>query len=146
MFLVKLSKTFCLQFIMFVTSKYMHHYLSRHEMKIHPIYFLHACYRSNECLNSFWPHSFFIKITKFNLPVKRQTCLWGMLDFSIHLIFHLNFLTSDCRLAFRSASIQSTIHGLKQVLDSTIFDSLFHSNVNHNTEEKICHYYSFIDH
>ncbi len=43
------------------------------------------------------------------------------------------FLTIDCKLAFRSASIQSTTAGENNVLHCIVS---FHSELHHNTEEK----------
>lgn len=80
-------------------------------------------------------HSFLNVITREKTDFSVVTYARLLLSFCLHKLF----LTIDCKLAFRSSSIQSTTDGENNVLHYILS---FHSDVHHNTEEKICRYFS----
>lgn len=85
------------------------------------LWFIHLC------MCFFLTSQFLIKMSKINLPVKRQTVWWLQLFCLIKL---RPFRTIICKLAFRSAWLPpSNQHSPRST------NNLFHSDVRHNTEE-----------
>ncbi len=74
-------------------------------------------------------HSFLAVITREKTDFSEVTYTRLLQSFSLLK----PFLTIDCKLAFRSASIQSTTAGENNVLHCIVS---FHSELHHNTEEK----------
>ncbi len=111
-------------------------------METHPLYFLNACYWSF-CerfihvyflfIYLFWACSFWLNY--LDLPVKLLSNVGLQLFSPLH-----PFLTIDCKLAFRVASIQSTTNGLNQIPALYFSLLIICFDVCHKLEEKSCIY------
>ncbi len=112
------------------------------------ITYLFVNYISMHALNFsplLWARNFLSKC-QFYLLVKRQTSFWWCMS---PLAFNHQISLNPVTFLQSTASSHSRLPPYNQpVIDwtkfSPFFNNQFHSNVHHNTERKICRYFSFI--
>ncbi len=113
---------------------------SEHETKMKSIFFkMHII---DLIMNNSSVHNV---LSKYIIWIYQWNIRWtSPIFFSFIFFKHRPFLTINQKLAFRSASIHSTMWMEVPVLQCFLLINLFHSDVHHNTEEKILHYYCYI--